>query len=327
MSTPTAEERALHYDTLFEQMSEGFALCEAIFNARGVLVDYWVLQINPALQRMLGVGPEATGTKLSDSGHENSAWLALCGKVVRTGEPFRTEYHNRNTGRWHEIYVSKVSEDRIAQFFHDVTERKEAEAHQTRLFDELNHRVRNNLTMVSSILHMQARGAEPELRNQLLKAAGRVTSISDVHASLYQRGRKDTVEFGQYLRDLCAGLVKSLVDESGRVSLVVKADTAELNVDKAVALGMAVNELVTNAIKHAYPPPQQGEVNVRFSREGDGYLLTIRDSGRGLQEGEANASSGLGMKLVPSLIQQAGGALSIVKHSGTTFEIRLPEPA
>jgi len=315
------DARALRYDLLFENMSEGFALCEAIRDQQGQLTDYVILEINPALQKMLGVGPEVAGTKLSDSGNNTPDWLQRCDAVLRTGAPSRFEFHNRRTGRWHEIRLVRVTGERLAQFFHDITERKIAEVRQQDLFEEINHRVKNNLTMVSAVLRLQARDAHPVVHEQLLKAVGRVQSIADVYRNLYGNGQSETVEFGRYLEELCAGLSASLLDDLARVTLRVEANAATIPVDTAVPLGMVVNELVTNAAKYAYPPPQRGEISVRFKKDHSNYKLEIGDAGVGLPNDPEAVAPGLGMRLVHSLVQQAGGQLSTRHHPGVTYTI------
>src|SRR5437868_5869317 len=107
-----AEQRRLQYELLFAEMSEGFALCDAIRDKEGKLVDYLLVEINPALQKMLGVGPEVIGTRASVSGTNTAVWLRRCDNVLRTGLPHRFEHHNRRTGRWHDIHIDRVTNDR-----------------------------------------------------------------------------------------------------------------------------------------------------------------------------------------------------------------------
>jgi len=302
-------------------MSEGFALCEPIW-ADGRLVDYRIIEINPALQAMLGVGPEAAGTLLSD-GPIYRPWIEVCERALVKGEPVGFEFHNQSTGRWHEIRLTRVAKDRLAQFFFDITERKEAQEHQARLFDELNHRVKNSLTMVSGLLQMQAKDAPGPVREALAKAVARVEAISEVHGSLYSGGRTTDIDFAQYLRALCGRLEDSLL-EGDRIAIEIKAEPANIPVDQAAPLGMIVNELLTNAVKHAYPPPRSGVVAVHLRREAGNLVLSVRDWGRGTPAGEATEARGLGMKLIASLARQVGATVSRQKGPGTGFEIRLP---
>lgn len=316
------------YRLLFDSMSEAFALCEAIRDSEGRIVDYRMQEVNPALQGMLGRGPELVGMRLSEIRPETDrSALAVFERVLETRTAETFEFHMPSMDRWFEIHVTPVRENQWAQFFIDVTERKRVEARQAELFDELNHRVKNNLMMVSGLLSVQARGSrQPAVREELLKAVARVQSIADVHASLYRNSGKGDVEFGDYLEDLCKGLSQVVADE-GRLRLEVECEPAIVRLDQAVPLGLIVNELVTNAAKHAYPPPRDGAIRVRLVKADGGLSLSVGDDGHGLPDGAETKPGGLGMKLVQSLVQQVGGELEIRRGPGAAFEIRLPQPA
>jgi two-component sensor histidine kinase len=320
-------ERQLGFDALLENMAEGFAMCEAIWDEQGSLSDYTILEMNTALQRMLGVGPEAIGTKLREGPGDWADWLKLCERVLKTGEPARFEGHTPRTDAWHEVSLTRVTNDKMAQIFFDITERKRAEARQASLFDELNHRVSNNLMLVSSILQMKARETDnDDVRDQLLRAVSRVGSIAQVHRVLYRGARTEAVDFSAYLKDLCAGVRASLIQDD-RIKLEVESEPVFMPVDTAVPLGMVVNELVTNAVKYAYPPPANGPISVRLARDGDELVLAVHDIGRGLPDSaESRPGGGLGMKLIRSLVAQVHGVISTAGPPGAAFEIRLPAP-
>ena len=207
-------ERLLSFDALLDNMTEGFAMCEAIWDEQGRLADYTILEMNPALQKMLGVGPEALGTRLNDGPGDWTDWLKRCGRVLKTGQPMSFEMHTPKIDRWHEIRVTRVTRNRMAQLFFDITERKRADARQAELFDELNHRVNNNLTLVSGILRMKARETDSDaVRDQLLRTDARVQSIAQVHRALYRGAHRDSVDFGVYLEDLCAAVTDALIHD------------------------------------------------------------------------------------------------------------------
>lgn len=316
------QAQSLHYRTLFETVPEGFAICDAIRGPDGRLVDYTIVEINPALQRLLDVGPEVIGARLTSSPGNWARWLEVCDQALRTGEPVVFERFNRATHSWHEVHVSRLTDFRMAQFFFDITERKRGEAIKDEQFDELNHRVKNNLAMVSGLLQLQARGAPNRVRDELLKAASRVQSIAEVHDSLSRGAAVDRVNFGTYLRNLCASLRRSLALEE-RIVLEVVAEPEDLPLDTAISLAMVVNELVTNAVKYACPHGQPGRIAVGFSRSPDGFLLTVRDHGDGLPPDVAGAG-GLGMRLVRSLLEQLGAQISVENGGGATFSINIP---
>ncbi len=315
-------ERNLRYATLFETVPEGFAVCEAIRDEAGKLIDYTITEINPALQRLLNVGPEVIGSRLSASPYDWTRWLQLCDHVLTTGEPVVFERFTAAFNLWHEVHLSRLASDRIAQFFFDITERKASEARQAELFDELNHRVKNNLAMVSGLLQLQARGSGDAARGELMKAAARVQTIAEVHGALTRGSEADSVDFAAYLEELCVGLRRTLaIDRS--VELGVDAESALIKVEAAIPLGMVVNELVTNAVKYAYLSDESGPIDVGFKRDGGELLLTVRDEGRGLPKDADRRKGGLGMRLVRSLVDQVGGELTIRDGAGAHFEIRL----
>jgi two-component sensor histidine kinase len=318
--------RTLNYETLFETITEGFAVCEAIRDAAGKLVDYRVLEMNPALREMYKIGPEGIGGRMSDTPGDWNAWFALCDVVLTTGAPATFHGLDPRDGRWREVRVSRLTSDRMAQFFIDITARKAEEARQAALFDELNHRVKNNLAIVSSVLSMQARTVEPAAAEALRKAVGRVHSIADLHASLYKSHRREDVDLGLYLDELCASLRTSLLADD-RIRIEVDAPSAIIGADHAVPLGLIVSELVTNAVKYAYAPDRGGVIAVRLLREGtNDERLVVADDGRGLPD-EGERADGLGMGLVRSMVAQLGGELAIRPGPGARFEIVLPKGA
>ena len=317
-----AADRDLRYRTLFECVSDGFAVVEVIRDGQGHVCDYLVLEANPALLKILRMDASPVGKRQSEIlPSAPQAWLQAC-EAALAGEPLSFEYHRQDSERWFEIHLSRMGVDRLAQLVVEVTDRKRTEARHRETFDELNHRVKNNLAIVSAMLEMQARATTaPQVREPLLRAVDRVKTIADVHASLYRTGQKDEVDFASYLQDLCARLRTSVVD-SERIDLTLETEPAALPLDTAVALGVVVNELITNAVKHAFPPPAIGEVSVRLTSSAAGLSVTVGDSGPGLPAEPPR--SGLGMRLVRSLVQQMGAALQIEHHPGVTFHIRLP---
>jgi two-component sensor histidine kinase len=310
------------YRTLFATMSEGFVICEVIRDASGRLVDYWVRDANPAFLKRAPNAAELIGRRfLEMRPNTPTRWFTACHVALTKGEPVRFEFWDDQAQRWFDVHMTRLSDDEVGQFYIDITERKKAERYQAELFDELNHRVKNNLTIVSGVLTMQAKAsADPEVREQLLKAVDRIQSIADLHASLYRGGGRDEVEAQRYLAELCERLSRTLL-EGRDVRLDLHAEALALPLDEAVQLGIIVNELVTNAAKHAYPQGDTGVVWIRLGRTEAGLRLCVSDLGRGLAP---DSASGLGMRLVRSLVERAGGELKVDGGHGTSVEVRLP---
>jgi two-component sensor histidine kinase len=195
-----------------------------------------------------------------------------------------------------------------------VDERNAKLAERELLFQELQHRVGNDFAIVNSLLDLQRRrSADPETRNALEQAMGRIRSISRIHRHLYALPEARNVDLRQYLRDLCAGLIDAALPTAG-VTLSCACDEAYMSRDQALALGLATNELVTNAVKHAFPAGREGTISVTFARVADGWRLAVCDDGVGMPK---DRKPGLGSGLIEQFVRQAGGRLTIVGDDGT----------
>jgi two-component sensor histidine kinase len=185
---------------------------------------------------------------------------------------------------------------------------------------EVNHRVKNSLQLVSSLLRLESRQiTDPVTRRHFDEACARVATIARVHERLYKTDKVGVVEFGQFLRDLCADLSHSAMIEQGH-HIEVKADTRELPTDKVIPLALIVNELVTNAVKYAYPAGTHGVIQVQFSSARDGgFEVGVADEGIGLPAGfDPAATQSLGMRMVSALLGQVGAELSCASDGGGT---------
>lgn len=189
-----------------------------------------------------------------------------------------------------------------------VTRARAAEAEARRahqqtelLLKEVNHRVANSLQLVNSLVAMQAAGVkEPSARAALADTQARILAIGRVHQRLYTGGDASCVDLKDYLENLIGELAASLgANERRRLSL--EAADAELSTDKAVAVGVVVAELVTNAFKYAYAPGEPGEVRVRLDHVGGALVLAVEDDGVGLPATGKAQGSGLGMRVVRAM--------------------------
>jgi len=310
---------------LFDVLREGVALCEMIRDDAGKVIDYRIREANPAYLRGLG-GQSALGKTIGELRPDVSErWYALWHRIMEAGKPTRFDYEDPGAKRWYDVHITPLSRDEVVQLYIDVTQRKQTEAHLAHLFNELNHRVKNNLMMVTAMLSMQARGTqEPRVREELLQAVDRVQSISDVHAILYKTGSTETVQFDAYLGELCRRLGTAAARRG--VEIRLEAQPLVVASEDAVQMGIIVNELITNAVKHAYPPPKRGKIIVGLDAGDDAIRLSVRDFGQGLPAGEAR-ESGLGMRLVRQLVKARGGEVGLASDGGLTATVTLPDRA
>ena len=310
------------YRLLFEAMSEGFVLCEPIRGADGRLVDYRFVRANPAFLRGFRVGGDIIGRRLKELRPDaTQSWFEHFETTIELGEPRRFQFHDRGRGRWYEVHTTRLSPERFAQFYIDITMMKRAEQHQAHLLDELNHRVKNNLSIVAGLLTLQGKGAPAEVREHLEAAVSRVHAIAELHAELYRSRGHELVEMDHYLADLVSRLSRSLAED--RIKLVVECDPLQMELDLAVQLGLVINELVTNALKYAYPAPVEGVVVIKLAEKPETICLTVSDGGEGLPPPEQRRR-GLGSRVVESFVQKWGGKLQITGDMGAKFVIEIP---
>ncbi|MBD0273591.1 MAG: PAS domain S-box protein, partial [Acetobacteraceae bacterium] len=273
---------------------------------------------------------------------------------LETGEPYEIEYRLRaadGSYRWtlgRALPVRDPDTGRITRWYGTCTEIDElvttraalAEALEVKeaLLHEVNHRVKNSLQLVSSLLTLQAsRARDAGLRAALGEARARIGVVARLHQRLYQMGTHGRVELVGFLRELCEDTAAAVgADEGARVRLAFEppADGRELllPIDRAVPLALIVSELLTNAVKYAFPPGQEGgTVRVAVEPAGGGaFAALIEDDGAGLPEGfDPAASHGVGMRLVSTLARQLAAELRVgpgASGVGAAFELRVPKP-
>lgn len=215
----------------------------------------------------------------------------------------------------HDISVPKHVERTLRSFLRE----KEL------LLRELHHRVKNNLQVVSSLLDLQSSAiADPSARDIFKQSQNRIGSMALIHEQLYQTSNLAQVDVRPYIEKLTYHLEASSAVWSDHITLHLEIDDSSLEIDQAVTCGLIVNELVTNALKHAFPADHRGAACVRisFNRTGDGFRLLVSDNGRGFG-GDATAGPrrGLGLSLVGMLVQQLRGTMDTHSDHGTEFRI------
>ncbi|EYD77570.1 signal transduction histidine kinase [Rubellimicrobium mesophilum DSM 19309] len=190
---------------------------------------------------------------------------------------------------------------------------------------EIDHRIKNSLMLVSSVLAMQQRNAvSPEAKAALVQASDRVGTIARIHDQLHRSATADSVEFGSYLRALARDLMGSLARNDA--DLTLEAESVDLAADRAAPLGLIAAELLMNALKHARRERERSHLGLSFRRDGDALELVVADDGPGLPAGfDPAQSKGLGMRLILSLVRQIEGTFEAGNHGeGARFIVRCP---
>lgn len=233
----------------------------------------------------------------------------------------------------------------VAQFQDVTDEKRETEALEQRaamletvrrvgeeravLLREVNHRVKNNLQVISSLMNLQARqSVDLATRAALDDAQARVRSIAVIHEMLYQTPDLARVDMHEYVTRLARLLGHSFgALRAGHLTLEVHCESVVLPVDQAVPCGLILNELLTNAFKHAFrsPATEGARIEVSMAREGGELLLTVADNGVGLPDTiDPRETSTLGMSLLRMLAGQLRGTLDATGLGGTRIRVRFP---
>ncbi|MBL0924078.1 MAG: PAS domain S-box protein [Sphingomonadaceae bacterium] len=197
------------------------------------------------------------------------------------------------------------------------------------LLYEVNHRVKNSLQIVTSLLQLQARKSESaELRQALSEARLRVDIVANLHRHLYSEGEHTSVELGSYLRQFADETIGAFSSAGSIKHNFTVEREISLNMDKAVPVALIVGELLTNAIKYAFVADGDNRIDLNVAA-GDGQIrLSVADNGVGLKAGfDPMSSGGFGMTIVGALLQQLSGEFRVMpREKGAAFEISFPEP-
>ena len=269
-------------------------------------------------------------------------------KATGMATPYEKEYIHKNGSRISIILgvanIDEARDDGIA-FVLDITERKKAEETLAKIEiarkQEIHHRIKNNLQVISSLLDLQAEQfkdrddiKDSEVLQAFRESQDRVISMALIHEELYKGGGFDTLGFSSYIEELAESLF--LTYRLGNSDIGLNMDLEKnlfFDMDTAIPLGIIVNELVSNSLKHAFIGKDEGEVRIKLRREENGerrkegcestsFILTISDNGVGIPEFDIEDLDSLGMQLVTSLVDQLDGELELKRNNGTKFTMK-----
>ncbi len=306
-------------------------------------VEGRITYLNENVDRSLGYSMRSflgTAPPIDSTRPEQVATITTLRRVIETGRSSDVEVEVPNVQGeqriHHVVYVPEFGHDGtltgVLAFGRDITERKRDEAALKRslsekevLLKEIHHRVKNNLQIITSLLNLQARDLGPgPARAALQESQARVRSMALVHETFYRASDFAHVDLHVYSETLTARIAHASI----RPGITVNATGAGVlvGIDTAVPVGLILNELVTNALKHGFEGREHGCVTVDVHRRDPGTVaLTVADDGVGLPASmDVRAISSMGMTLVTGLVEQLNGTMAIDRSSGTTFTITFP---
>lgn len=329
-----SEER---YRTLYSSMSEGVAIHRMIYSTDKVPLDYVIIDINPAFEEIIGISREdSVGKNASELYHsENPPYIEIYSDVAQTGNSTRFETYFEPLNKYFDISVFSPSKDRFVTVFEDISNRRISEdkikaslKEKEVLLQEIHHRVKNNMQIISSLLNLQTRyvGNDKVALDVLKESQNRVTTMAMIHEKLYQSNDFMNIDIGSYIEKLVKDLLYSYAIPKGRIVPNIYSDDIQLNIETSIPCGLIISELVSNSLKYAFPDDRIGEILISLRATDNGYILTVGDDGIGLPENfDYTNTDSLGLELVNNLVDQIDGTIQLDNSSGTKFVIKFHE--
>ena len=304
----------------------------------------YCLSVNPALAGILGYdSPEEMTTAIEDIGAQlyvDPEQRAEIKRQLAEGavvKGFEAQLRHKGGGTiWALINAAVVRAEsgEILSYqggMIDITERKLAQERiqsslreKEMLLKEIHHRVKNNLQIISSLLNLQmAHIDDKKLLPLFLESQNRVRTMALIHEKLYQSDNLADIDFSAYLRELANSLFRSYHSSVSRARLDIDAEPITFGIDTAVPCGLLINELISNALKYAFPEGREGTVRIELHQnDATTCTLVVADTGVGLPDGfDISKTETLGMALILSLTKQLDGDLKVDNDYGAKFTI------
>ena len=253
-------------------------------------------------------------------------------RVAASGQDYQNnqvEFNGEGIRGVFEFHAFQTGVNRMAVFFQDVTARKRGEdairaslEEKTVLLKEVHHRVKNNLQIVISLLNLQAvRTKNPMALDTLQETGNRVRSMALLHETLYRSESLGRVNFAHYIVSICDHLLRSYGPKAARIKLEPHLEEISIDLDQAVSCGLIINELVSNALKHAFPEGRSGRIIVELhTLPQEQFVLKVADDGVGMPpQLDIRQTGTLGHQLVFMLVEKLHGTLEVTRDHGTAF--------
>lgn len=307
--------------------------------------------VNPKFQQVTGYTTQdviGQNPRILQSGQTPPPVYTELWQTLLAGGVWRGEFHNRKKNG--EVFVEKavispiVAVNGVVSHYvalkEDITLQKLSQRkleqlvqEKTALLNEVHHRVKNNLQVITSLLRLEeGRSTQMLTKTVLHEMQGRIRSMALVHETLYRSGTYAAVNLASYIRQVVTMAFTAQTSGSGAVRLVLNLEPVTATIDQATPCGLLVNELISNSLKHGFSPTEHGEVCVdllpvtQANDSGTQYCcLRVRDTGVGLPpDFDARRAQSLGLQLVSDLARQLGGTLDVTSSPGATFAITFP---
>jgi PAS domain S-box-containing protein len=320
------------YENMFQNAHTG------IFRAKIDEPD--ILEVNKQILQMSGYSEEELlSGDFSHSWADHGELNKIMAEVMTNGSVLNREvslYTKDGDIRTTQVSFKLYPEEGYFEgTVQDITESKELEEQLKKSLDEkdllikeIHHRVKNNLMVISSLLSLQSRYIkDKEARGLFRESQNRARSMALIHELLYRSEDLKSIEFGDYILSLSKELFH-LYSVDGLIELKIDVDDIYLDINTSIPLGLIVNEVVTNSLKHAFPDGRAGVIHVDFHKTDDQYEFKVKDNGVGFPEDlDFENTDSLGLQMVTSLTRQIEGNIELDRNNGTEFKITFKESA
>ena len=190
------------------------------------------------------------------------------------------------------------------------------------LLKEINHRVKNNLQLISSVINLRSRTASQETQIALREVQNRIRSIAILHEKLYQSNNFADIDLEKYIQDLTSLVLSSYDTQLQRITVRRECEKITTDINTAVTCGLILNELICNCLKHAFPDEMQGEILIHLQGHNGRRKLSVIDNGIGIPQNiDLKTTDSMGLKLINLLVNQINGEIQVERCSGTIIEI------
>jgi PAS domain S-box-containing protein len=306
-------------------------------------IDGIITEISPSIERYSGYKPgELIGTNVENVYLDPADRNVLLETIQEKGEVVDYEVELKSkydellivSTNAHFIFDSQNKPIGIEGSLRDITERKNMELalekslkEKEMLLKEIHHRVKNNLMIISSLLDLQSQYIRDQDDLRIFKESqSRADSMALIHERLYRSTDLKHIDFGDYIRSLTNTLYNTYVLEPSRIKLVLNVEEIMIDINTAIPLGLIVNELITNSMKHGFPEGKTGEISIGFYKKGENLFLEVHDDGVGFPDDlDFRETNSLGLQIVNSLTRQIDGDISRDRDKGTNFKIKFKE--
>jgi len=301
--------------------------------------DMTIVTANKAFLTIFGITEaEMRGRRVSELGQHQwdvPALRHLMEKVLQENKPIESfEIEDDFPGLGRRVFSLNARKvfrpgnhtNRMLLVFEDITDRKQRERDAQMLTNEISHRIKNNLQIIAGLIAYEARSTVPPYVQGYKAMESRIGAIAQLYDLISQSSRGGTIAADAYLRKISKAMSASLLGHTSGIEIEVKAEALDIDADRAVPFGLLVNELGTNAIKHAFPDGT-GRVVLSVEQVGDQIELTVADDGVGMNNKEsAKLSEKRGSDYVAIFVRQLGGRIMPAEpaETGTIIRIRLP---